>query len=291
MSAQILTNPYRGINAHLNSFLQTPGSETRTAKWHSFHASHIGHITDFMNDILPTNYIAHSEQSLQIRSESFEFGSVKNRRIPDISLYHSGSSVPSRPTGAITGRETNAFEIMLDETLPEDDEFTISAVVIRELVEDEDLGKVVARLELLSPSNKLGDDGYEAYRKGRSEALYSLVPLIELDYLHESPLPFRYPRTQAYYITISDPRPSVDQGHVTIHPFDVDEPIPIVNIPLAGSDEFTFDFGKVYQHTFERGRWGMYCDYSTPPARFGTYSPADQERIRAVMQRVSTPSL
>ncbi len=61
-------NPYRGINAHLNSTLQTPGSEeTGPSIWPGFHSAHVGNIMDFLNDQLPAHYVARSEQSLQVK--------------------------------------------------------------------------------------------------------------------------------------------------------------------------------------------------------------------------------
>ena len=62
-----MRNPYKGINAHLNSLLQTIGDDSQLSLWSSFHASHINHIADFINDELPEGYLALSEHSLQVR--------------------------------------------------------------------------------------------------------------------------------------------------------------------------------------------------------------------------------
>jgi len=281
----MLTNPYRGINAHLNSLLQTSGTKASPSMWHTFHTSHIGHITDFLNDILPANYVAHPEQSLQIRTEGWETIEFLERE-PDVSIYgRIGESQLSGSSLAVSVPREMALKQALDVT-----EHFIKAVVIRKIQPHVVAGNVVARIELLSPTNKPGYSGYDGYRTGRNEALFSFVPLIELDYLHETLLPYNAPRAKAYAIIVSDPRPSVDAGRAKLYDFDVDERFPIVNIPLAGSDQLTFDFGAVYQHTFARGRWGTYVDYNIPPARFGTYSADDQARIRAVMERVRTPS-
>lgn len=285
MAAPSLKNPYRGINAHLNSMLQTPGTETSPAKWHSFHASHIGDIANALNDSLPENYVARPEESLQIFGEDFEFGSFLQTRRPDVSIYGIPETASTRE---YSGSVALAPEVELRGTLYFVEEFEINAVVIREVVDDPLYGPVVARIELLSPSNKPGGSGYSAYTKSRNEALYSHVPLIEIDYLHETLLPLNYRRRHAYYIVISDPRPSVDAGRAILNGFSVDAPFPVVEIPLAESETLPFDFGAVYQHTFERGRWGKMLDYTALPERFETYSPEDQERIQAVMQRVNT---
>lgn len=285
MAEKTLKNPYKGVNAHLNSLLQTPGTEENPAKWHSFHANHIAHIADFLNDKLPANYLALSEESLQVFGEDFEFGGFIQSRRPDVTIY-GATATSMRQESKRT--PSAAAEVELAQTLYFAEAFEISAVVIRDVSNDPIYGRVVARIELLSPSNKPGGSGYAAYSKGRNEALYSHVPLIEIDYLHETALPMNYRRMQAYYVVVSDPRPDVDSGKAKLYGFDVDAPFPVVDIPLAGSETLTFDFGAVYHHTFERGRRGMLVDYTMLPARFETYSAEDQARIQAVMERAGS---
>jgi hypothetical protein len=52
---------YPGINPHLNSALQQHGGD-----WKSFHAFHLVHIAGVLNRIMPLNYSAKAEESLQI---------------------------------------------------------------------------------------------------------------------------------------------------------------------------------------------------------------------------------
>ena len=284
MAEAKLKNPYKGINAHLNSRLQTPGTIGSPSRWHGFHASHIGDIANALNEVLPANYVARPEESLQIFGEDFEVGSYVQTRRPDISIY-STQAAPVQQGGVAVAEAV--AEISLSETLYMAEEFQMSAIVIRDVSDDPEYGHIVTRIELLSPSNKPGDSGYEAYNKGRNEALYSHIPLIEIDYLHETALPLNYRRARAYYVVISDPRPDIASGKAKLHGFGVDVPFPVVKIPLAGSETLSFDFGTVYQQTFERGRWGRMIDYTSPPLRFETYSKEDQERIEAVMKRVT----
>jgi hypothetical protein len=65
--------------------------------------------------------------------------------------------------------------------------------------------------------------------------------------------------------------------------------MPRVSIPLAGEDSITLNLGTVYNLTFARNRYyGLVAtDYAQLPARFETYTPADQERIRARMAAVA----
>ena len=60
MAIHLNKNPYHGINAHFNSFLQnTDGA------WQTFHHDHITDLKNALNPLLPPGYYAVSEQSLQ----------------------------------------------------------------------------------------------------------------------------------------------------------------------------------------------------------------------------------
>lgn len=94
-----------------------------------------------------------------------------------------------------------------------------SAVIVQEVTPQRTLGKIVTRIELLSPSNKPGGSDFRVYAEKRVEAIQSGVPLVEIDYLHETPSPLRnlpvYPvhaEAYLYTIVISDPRPNWQEG-------------------------------------------------------------------------------
>jgi len=281
-----MKNPYKGINAHLNSLLQTPSDDDQPALWSSFHASHINHITDFLNDTLPNGYIALSEQSLQVRTE---VDNVIKRPRPDVTVFE--QSQP-KITGTQSPSVTPTWQAEITDTVV-DEEFYM-AVVIRELGEQGRLGKVVTRIELLSPSNMPHQSGYSAYRMKRIENLRSGIPLIEIDYLHEFESPIvnfpQYPHDEnstAYYIALNDPRPTWDEGTVKVFGSSVDEPLKSFPIPLTDEVELVFDIDAVYQHTFERHRYYTLVDYGNIPQRFDTYSESDKLRVQAMMDKLS----
>lgn len=290
----LMENPYAGVNPHLNSGLQTPGIERGgVSLWPSFHSDHITNISEFLNDQLPQNYIARTEQSLQIRLEDYTrtaSGRVSHPE-PDVTIY-GHPSVSTLLKESVVATASPTFEAALEETLDLTENF-VGSVIIREVDADEIFGQVVVRIELLSPSNKREQVGYESYRRGKNNALFSGTPLIEIDYLHESlPTVMTYPEyprqrdSHPYNIFVSEPRPSVDKGYVLAYGFGVDAPFPKVPIPLANDESLEFDFGAVYQYTFKRGRWGKMANYAELPIRFETYSLRDQARIRARMMAI-----
>lgn len=66
----MVANPYPGINAHVNSMLQTPGTPEQLAMWHSFHSNHVTYITDALNQMRAGGLVALTMQSLQVHGVS-----------------------------------------------------------------------------------------------------------------------------------------------------------------------------------------------------------------------------
>jgi Protein of unknown function (DUF4058) len=295
MAIHTLKNQYAGVNPHLNSLLQTPGNlaESRVSLWPTFHSSHLVDLANILNDVLPSSYIARAEHSLQVKADYLVGVPRMHGPEPDVTIFGQSS-------GTVSGESVSAVAeprvLLLEKSLDIDEDF-VKAVVIYHADDDSMLGKVVTRIELLSPSNMPGGAGYRAYRDNRNQALFSGIPLIEMHYLHELPYPLMdvpaYPtdkESRPYHIFVSDPRPSVKEGHLYDYGFDVDMSFPVVDIPLLNDEKVSFDFGAAYQHTFRRGRWGTWqnlVDYTQLPVRFHSYSSADQERIRRRMTAIA----
>lgn len=284
MPTMTLKNPYKGVNAHLHSIAQNP--QDITGIWTSIHANHIVDIVNTLNRSLPPNYVARAEQSLQIKEDT----GLTKRPQPDRSIYRTSISDSTLETGQTSSSDSIRIIPMPDFMM--DDFYT--SVTIRHASDNEMHGKPITRIELLSPFNKVGDGGYEKYLANRRNAIYSMTSLIELDYLHESASPITgipvYPQdddSHAYTIAVTDMRGKHNPNWQTlVHIIDVDQPLPTeVKIPLADDDFLEFDFDSVYQDTFSIGRWGNNIDYTQLPRKFETYSQADQERIKAVMER------
>ena len=280
-------NPYRGVNAHLNSALQHEPDG-----WSPFHTAHITHIAEALDAQLPPGYEVSLEKSLQIREYHPETGERIRRPVPDVTIYDVDSET-ARPGGVSGAATAPTLTLPAIETLQEEgwDKYLTAVVVI-----DTANGTPVARLELLSPVNKPPGDGFLQYLEKRIVNLKEGTPLIELDYLHESrpvirrlpSYPDRQPGSYAYSIVITDPRPALEEGVTHVFGFGVDDPIPVVNIPLVGDEVLPFDFGPVYHRTVASLRYFYSrADYAQEPVNFDRYSEVDQARIRARMQAVA----
>ena len=282
MSIYLPNNPYRGVNAHLHSKFQNPGDSP--SMWPAFHASHIAHLADTLNTVLPDTYRATTEQSLQIQT-----GPESVRPRPDVLVYDR----VGRPEGIerVTASATATLALTLEQALYEPED--VHAILIYyqpDLRAHDDLGQPVARFELLSPSNKDVGAHRGAYINNRYLALKAGLVLVEIDYLHESPSPVRgvppYPQGEGsfpYSIILSDPYLPPGAKSVLVHGFGMDEQIPTLDIPLVGADSVRLEFGAVYQYTFRAGRWGQTVDYQQEPRHIESYHADDQRQIRERM--------
>jgi hypothetical protein len=282
-------NEYRGLNAHLQSYLlHEPGG------WHSFHGDHITDLARLLDDQLPEGYYTRAEKSLQISgsdllSEDLEL----SRMIPDVTVYEDRPRAGMASPAAVTTSPVTTMPLEDTLVLVEEE---INSVVIYRMTEELEVDYPVTRIELLSASNKPPGPACEHYLGKRWQTLQSGVRLVELDYLHESRSPIPKlpsypdgdPRAYPYLILISDPRPSFREGRMDVYGFHADEPVPIVNIPLSGNDVLPFDFGEAYNYTLSRTRFytTRAIDYEQLPEHFDAYRTEDQERIKAVMARV-----
>ncbi len=288
MSIHLRQNVYNGVNAHLHSVLQTPGTDESPSPWRGFHNQFITHIMEALNAALPPGYVAVNEQSLQILGETDGGIPIRSRPIPDVSVMQSGTAHKAQTQAA---PDTPTLELTVVETLAPDN--SIDAVRVYRQTEHSLWGRPVAHIELLSPSNMPGETNFVAYTTKRSATLRSTIPMIELDLLHESPSPIHkvplYPMevgSFAYAVIVSDPRRTAE-GRVRVYGFTVDAAMPTVTIPLVEEDELGFNFGDPYQAGYERGPWHKLVDYSQQPVRIETYHEQDQNRIKAVMGRAA----
>jgi hypothetical protein len=271
-------NPYRGVNAHFNSLLQN-----MEGGWPTFHAPHITHLTEALNETLPDNYYAVSEQSLQIELLGIDSSKVR----PDVTVLRRHAT-PIESQQSTPKLATPLLEIAAADLMLEEDE--LMAVMVYRRPDEP-----VTRIELLSPTNKTTHQAH--YLTARQKTLHLGLNLVEIDYLHETPPLFgdilakdnlaAYP----YLVMVTDPTPTPDSesGVAQFYGFHVDEPMVGVPIPLAEQTYIALDLSAVYNVTFSKDRRPSFMvDYEQLPLNLEAYSPADQAKILAVMQRAGS---
>ncbi|MDZ4764288.1 MAG: DUF4058 family protein [Chloroflexota bacterium] len=279
------TNLYPGVNAHLNDWLQI-----NEGAWQTFHAEHITDLVRTVRARLPVGYTAFSEPSLQISAIRDDGGKTLARRSdPDVQVYQRANA-PALSAGIPMATIAPTLQFDLQQIL--DDEDTLNALIIYQVGEGTPFGRPVTRIELLSPANKSGGSHYAAYTAKKLESLRSGLRLVEIDYLHLFPPTLRflpnYKKRQdgafPYTLIITDPRPSFDKGKVYLYGIGVLDPLPTLDIPLAGADVVPVDFGAAYRVTAENSPLlQSEVDYAVDPPAFDHYTPDDQAAIRALL--------
>lgn len=282
-------NQYCGINAHLHSLWQAHSG------WHEFHTAHINDLMRLMKaQLLPMGYTAAMEPSIQIRRLEGDFDEPE----ADVAIYETGLG---RPAVTVAERLPGRRRMPVTELIPERplSERPFRAVQIYEVKSDR-RGAPVAWIELLSPTNKGQSEDAGDYQLKRLKLLRGGVVFVELDYLHETPSTFpgilRYrmarrktftPGAHPYRLVVIDPRPKYEKSEGEIDEFDVDEPIPTIDIPLNAGDILRFDFDAAYQKTLEETLFAYEnVDYRRLPVNFDRYSPSDRARIVSRMLAV-----
>jgi Protein of unknown function (DUF4058) len=285
MPIHIRENQYKGVNAHLNSYLQNqPGGW-----WEVFHSNHIAEIRNAIDSILPPGYYALNEKSLQIDTFDITTGQEqRNRTKLDVGIY---GTQPANASGSATATPTAIIPVM--ETI--DDEDFLNSVVIYQKDSDHNI-QPVTRIELLSPSNKPPSSSSHFYLTRRNETILGGINLVEIDYLHQTFSPIwilpSYPQREKdsypYMILVSNPHPNLSEGVTKVFGFRVDDPIPLVDIPLLGDDRVAFDLNEVYHRNYIENRYfyEVAADYEQKPMNFGTYDAEDQSRIEARMAAI-----
>jgi len=294
MPIQSERNLYPGVNPHLNSSLQNePGG------WQSFHSEHVVDILRGINERLPSNYFARSEKTMQI-SEIIPPVGLRSpgHTVPDVTVFRARNapSGGSGSTAVLTATPPSRSDLIVEHLSIE---YYLPGVAIYQAGEGDLLGKPVTRIELLSPANKPGGAHHSHYLAKRTETFQSELRLVEIDYLHETPpilsdMP-SYALKEAgsfpYWVLVSDPRPTLNKGLTYYYEIGVMTSLPVITIPLSGTDAMTLYLGAVYNRTFASSRFfQMVVDYTQEPIHMERYTSTDQALIRERMAVIKAES-
>lgn len=161
-------------------------------------------------------------------------------------------------------------------------------LVVREL---EQLQRVLAVVELLSPSNKSGD--YAAkYREKRRRFLLSNAHFMEIDFLRGGANPSRdlfpeLPRTP-YFIFVA--RKTLAGRNDEGYPLQLQDPLPVVALPLgAPRPDLPLDLPAAFRAAYDLAirRGSIRYQQETPPPP--PLSEADAAWVKQIVQTVENP--
>ncbi|HLJ55835.1 MAG TPA: DUF4058 family protein [Chthonomonadaceae bacterium] len=245
-----MSSPFPGMDPYVE----------HPARWRGFHVIFVGELAGELNRMLPQPFFAVPEERVYV--------------IPPGRNIYPDAIVLRRPSGARPGSGKVAVLDRPAADEPEsvsilDESITEPYIEIR--TSEDGIERVVALVELISPSNKIAiSTGGREYRDKQGEALCSRVHLVEIDLL------------RAGDHTVAVPRQSVESFGtwdyiVSLHRADrprdfsfwrcpLRHPLPTISIPLSeGNPDACVDLQAVFVGTYDKGPFLRRIDYGVDP--------------------------
>jgi hypothetical protein len=225
-----------------------------------FHNTLITFLKATLNALLPPQYVAHIDERLYI---------VDPRRnvYPDVAIV---GRMKTQRRGRKQAETTFAVESDPPFVILEEPARLREAFI--KLVRKRDPGRVIATIEVLSPSNKeSGSPGRDLYLKKQQETLDSSAHLVEIDLLREGQ------HTVAASEELLDERGPWNYV-VCLHraqhgrcfatwPVTLRQRLPRIQVPLANGDkDFVLDLQAVFTRCYQECGYNRDLDYSSEPA-------------------------
>jgi hypothetical protein len=260
-----MPSPFPGMNP----YFEQPGL------WRGFHTSLIVKMLDALGPAAAPRYLVNVEESLYIEQPPGERGE----------LFAVADNAISRNEDAPTAG--GAATLAAPTIAPVTARVRLGAITRKHrwlTVRDSHDRRVVAVIELLSPSNKSPGDDRAQYLRQRRRILRSAAHLVEIDLLRGGQrMPVDDAPPSDYRVMVSR-RPQ--RPEVQVWPVGVRQPLPTVPIPLrTGEPELALDLKPLIDAVHDGGtyRYQLYAGVPSPPL-----SP-DDAAWAADIARAATP--
>jgi hypothetical protein len=219
--------------------------------WESVHVRLITAIANQLQPRLDPRYVASIEERVFIEGPQ--------RRIPDIWVQKTGSA-----TGAMAVADPEEDTAVVLEV----DELEVHEARI-EILDVYNQMKLVALIEVVSPTNKAAGPGRRSYRKKQAETLARDCHLVEIDLLRRgrhvlSILEWRVKALQPYdYLVCVSRWP--ERNRFKLYPGRLKERLPRIKIPLADDDPHVpLDIQAALEQVYYEGRYMWRVRYDEP---------------------------
>jgi hypothetical protein len=252
-----MPNPFPGMDPYLEGDL-----------WITVHTDLCAEIARQLAPKLRPKYVALSTRRVVLAGpDETEWPGA--HRFPDVGVLSSRPATPPSGGAAVTA------PLLLPADFPEP--IPHVSVEIRDVTER----RLVACIEVLSPTNKRGT-GREEYAGKRFQILSGPAHLLEIDLLRVGT---RFPTGQPlpaapYFVFLSR---SGRRGVVEVWPIALEQPLPVVPVPLlAGDPDVPLDLQRALQTVYDIIGYDDLLDYSQAPP--GPLTPGElawvEEQLR-----------
>ena len=253
-----MPSPFPGVDPYLEY----------GGRWPDMHQRLIAYTSEWLRLQLRPKYVARIEERIELRPEGRKF-------IADISVKKRSRRLSETQVayGSLVADEPQTLRGL-------DEERRVSFIQVVKVAS----GEVVTLIEVLSPSNKIGQ-GRKQYIERQDEILDTPVNLVEIDLLSRPTATYARnfelysPDDWRYLVSISRPQ---RRTSVEVYAFPLRERLPRPKIPLLPEDgDAVLDLPAVYARCYEVGDYGLLLDYSKPPPV--SLSKAEEEWLEALL--------
>jgi hypothetical protein len=238
--------------------------------WPDFHDRFATHLTDVLNETLPSRYYARLEMRREVGIAEEEGG---RRIVPDVAVVRHPRPQPA-DGGVAVLESPRATLSPFVEVMIADESLRHAYVEIRDPSRGHHL---VTLIEIVSPNCKRAGADREAYFRKQREVLDSDATLIEIDLLRAGQRPLADAQiavgvlgirpTPDYLVQVNRAWKRSRPGTVQVFPAILTQTLPVFPVPLReGQDEVPLDLQFVFNRAYDRGPYRRGAvDYSQPP--------------------------
>lgn len=223
--------------------------------WLDVHTRLVAYAADRLDEQLPGDLIAYTEERVAIESTMGQERSIG----PDIRIFEPPAEVPTVVESYAPGTVLAPYRLA-----------TLVEPITERFIKIIEVGteRLVTVIEFLSPTNKQGE-GLVAFRAKRADLGVSGVNLVEIDLVRAGNWraflrPFKCPAelVTPYRVTFRLPE---DPGGVYLQPISLRERLPDITVPLRPNDpKVQLDLQTLLDRVYEKGRYWQRINYSTP---------------------------
>lgn len=237
-------------------------------RWRNFHTSMVIYARDRLNELLPPELAAYSEDRVYVEADGERIRAI----YPDVRVSERNSSGLAPQVSGVAV----AQPVLIDmETEPVTEHFL--------RIMEVDGERVVTGIEIISPANKQLGPGRDAYLAKRQEFLDSDANLVEVDLTRTGDWrsimkPYRVPPIYQTLYRVCVRRVN-RPGKAELYPITLQHRLSVISIPLRGKDQdIQLDLQELMDHAYERGRYdGIdYHQDCVPPLKGDDAVWADQ---------------
>ncbi|MBI4603180.1 MAG: DUF4058 family protein [Planctomycetes bacterium] len=240
----------------MDPYLEAPGV------WPGFHDAFLFCVREALQPVLPDRYYAELRQREEVGLADYGANHVV---FPDVAVKQQDRGSRGG-AGAASGVATVPEHIVIASQEP----LIVNFVEIRESAAG---GRLVAVIELVSPSNKVAGDDREAFERKQAEIFSSDAHWIEIDLLRSGTRLGGNPRVALhcrarghdYVVVVSRSEKRTPQLDLEVYGFTVHDPLPAVAIPLRPPDpDVRLELGQAFRRAYETGPYRKILRYDLP---------------------------